>query len=142
LQLTIEKFDKIKNKKDLGFQVSVSKTFKISTETMWEFLLSEKGIHIWLGQINLNDFELQKELITKEGIEAKLTVFVPNCHLRFKWKTVNFEKQSTVELRVTNTKGKAKIIFHHTRFYKIAQQEILRSYWKNVISKMTIELTM
>jgi activator of HSP90 ATPase len=133
--------NEVKKVKDLGFQVSVSKTFKISAQRMWEFLLSEKGIHIWLGEINLDAFELKKEFVTKEGIEGKLTVFVPDCHLRFKWKPSNFEKTSTVELRVTNTNGKAKIIFHHTGFYKIEQQEILRSYWKNVISKMLIELT-
>jgi activator of HSP90 ATPase len=134
------KSDKIKNTKELGFQVSVSKTFKVSTEIMWEFILSEKGIHVWLGEINIDDFDIQKQFITKEGIEGKLTVFVPECHLRLKWKPSIFEKQSTVELRITNTNGKAKVIFHHTRFYKIEQQEILRRYWKNVILKMTIEL--
>ena len=131
-----------KNKaKDLGFQVSVTKTFNVSPEVIWEFLLSEKGISIWFGEINIDDFEIQKPLITKNGIEGKLTVFVPNCHLRFKWKPNNWEKQSTVELRVTNSKGKATIIFHHTGFFKIEQKEELRSYWKNIVSKINIELT-
>ena len=130
-----------KNKpKDLGFQISVTKTFNVTTEIIWEFILSEKGISIWLGEINFDDFEIQKPLITKNGIEGKLTVFVPNCHLRFKWKPTNWDRQSTVELRVTNSKGKATIIFHHTGFFKIEQKEELRSYWKNIVSKINTEL--
>ncbi len=128
--------DTIKKPKDLGFQVSVSKTFSVSTEAMWAFLLSEAGIAVWLGEIKMDDFELQKPFITKTGIEGKLTVFVPNCHVRFRWKPSNWEKPSTVELRVTDTKGKSRIIFHHTGFFKIEQQEELRSYWKNVCEKM------
>jgi hypothetical protein len=138
--LSLVTFDKVKNIKDLGFQVSVSKTFKVSTEVMWNYILSEKGMHTWLGEINIDDFEIQKQLTTKQGIEVKLTVFVTDCHLRFKWKPINFEKSSTVELRITSANGKAKVIFHHTEFYKIEQQEELRSYWKNVIIEMNFDL--
>jgi hypothetical protein len=141
LQPTIKTFEKIKTKKDLGFQVSVSKTFNVSTQTMWEFLLSENGITIWLGEINFEDFGIQKQFVTKEGIEGKLTVFVPDCHLRLKLKPIGFEKALTVELRVTNSRGKAKVLFHNTGFYKIEQVEQLRNRWKHVISKMATELT-
>jgi activator of HSP90 ATPase len=126
--------------KDLGFQVSIRKTFSVSTETMWEFLLSAKGIAVWLGKFDIEDFEIQRLFITEEGIEAKLTVFTPNCHLRIKWKPKHFQKFSTVELRVTNNKGRASVIFHHTGFFKIEQQEELRSYWKSVILRMNAEL--
>jgi activator of HSP90 ATPase len=126
--------------KDLGFQVSVRKTFSVNTETMWDFILSEKGIGVWLGKINIDDFELQKPFATKEGIEGKLTVFVPNCHLRLKWKPKIWLKFSTIELRVTNTKGRASVVFHQTGFFEIEKREELRIYWKNIVSKMNDEL--
>lgn len=117
--------DKTKNLKDLGFQVSVSKTFNINTEVPWEYLLFDNGISIWLGKFDLENFEIQKPFITNEGVEGKLTVYVPDCHLRFKWIPCNLEKQLTVKLRVTNSKGKARIMFHHTSFSQIEQQEEL-----------------
>lgn len=135
-----DKINTIKKTKDLGYQVSVSKVFQVSAEKIWEFILSEQCISIWLGKISLDDFELQKQFITDKGIEGKLTVFVPDCHLRFKWKPSSWEKQSTVELRVKNSKGKSSVIFHHTGFYKIEQQEELRLYWKEIISKMIDEI--
>jgi activator of HSP90 ATPase len=127
--------------KDLGFQVSVRKTFSVNTEKMWSFLLSELGIYTWLGQMNVDDFELQKPFVTADGIEGKLTVFKPDCHLRLRWKPKNWIKPSTVELRVTNSKGRASVVFHHTVFYEKTQIEELRTHWKNVTVKMNEELS-
>jgi activator of HSP90 ATPase len=134
------KINTIKKTKDLGYQISVSKVFPLPTHKMWDFLLSDLGIATWLGKISLEDFELQKQFVTDKGVEGKLTVFVPDCHLRFKWKPSNWDKQSTVELRVKNSKGKSSVIFHHTGFYKIELQEELRQYWKEIITKMIDEL--
>lgn len=122
--------------KDLGFQVSVRKTFSVSTETMWEFLLSQSGIEVWLGKINIDDLEIQKTFISDEGIEGKLTVFIPNCHLRLKWKPKHWQKLSTVELRVTNNKGRSSVVFHQTGFFEIEKIEEMRTYWKSIISNM------
>jgi hypothetical protein len=107
---------------------------------MWSYILSEEGIRVWLGEIDIDDFEIQKQLVTKEGIEVKLTVLKLDCHLRFKWRPSHFDRPSTVELRVTSSSGRAKVIFHHTGFYILAQVEELRSYWKGVISKMMVDL--
>jgi hypothetical protein len=130
----------MKQSKDLGYQVSVSKTFGVSTQAMWEFLLSDHGLEVWLGKISSGAFDLMQEFVTQDGTQGMLRVFVPDCHVRYKWKPSTFEKPSTVELRVVNAKGKAKVIFHHTGFYQKEQQEILRTYWKNVISRMTTAL--
>lgn len=137
----MDKYEIVKQPKDLGFQVSVRKTFSVSTETMWDFLLSEKGIGVWLGKINIDEFERQKAFTTEEGIEGKLTVFVPNCHLRLKWKPKIWLKFSTIELRVTNTKGRASVVFHQTGFFEIEKREELRIYWKSIVSKMNEALT-
>ena len=126
--------------KDLGFQVSVRKTFSVSTETMWEFLLSQSGIEVWLGKINIDDLEIQKTFISDEGIEGKLTVFIPNCHLRLKWKPKHWQKLSTVELRVTNNKGRSSVVFHQTGFFEIEKIEEMRTYWKSIISNMNEKL--
>jgi activator of HSP90 ATPase len=127
--------------KDLGFQVSVSKVFSVSTETMWAFILSEEGMAVWLGKMCIDDFEIQKSFITNEGIEGKLTVFVPNCHLRLKWKPKHWQKLSTIELRVTNRKGRASVVFHQTGFFEIEKREEMKIYWKNIILKMNDELS-
>ncbi len=126
---------------NLGYQVSVSKIFTKSVENMWELILSEKGISVWLGDISIEDFEIQKPFISKEGIEGKLTVFVPNCHLRLKWKPKHWDYLSTVELRITSNKGRAAIIFHQTGFYEFEKREEMRNYWKGIINNIDKELS-
>ncbi len=64
----------------------------------------KSGIASWLAKIDLDNFEIQRLFTTEEGIQEKLTVFIPDCHLRLKWKPNNWEKQSTVEIRITNSK--------------------------------------
>ena len=131
---------KSKGEKDLGYQVSVSKIFPVSPDAMWAFILSQEGIELYLGEMDLEDFELQKPFVSKAGLEGKLTVFVPDCHLRFKWKPSNWERFSTVELRITNSKGRAAVLFYHAGFYKQQQVEELRAHWKNVIADMLLKL--
>ncbi len=138
--MILEQVKTEKLKKDLGFQVSVTKVFPVSTEILWEFLLSKTGLYIWLGEIDLDDFELQRPFVTNEGIEVKLTVFVPDSHLRFKRKPKQWDTPATVELRVTKSKGKSSLIFHITGFFKIEQKEELRAYYKSVISRIFVEL--
>ncbi len=122
--------DKIK---PLDFQLGVSKTFAISYEDMWDFLLSEKGISVWLGEINFDEFGVNKAYKTNQGIEGKLNVFKPNSHLRLAWKPKYWEKYSIIEMRVTNSKGRAKIVFHHTNLYEIQHRTEMKKYWDNVI---------
>ncbi len=130
-----------KDTQKLGFQYSIRKTFPISVDTLWEFILSESGFLVWLGTIDMADFELNKSFRTEEGIEGKMTTFKPDCHFRLSWKPPHWEKPSTVELRITNSKGKASIVIHQTRLYENTQREEMKIYWKNVIDKMNIELT-
>ena len=124
--------------KDLGYQIGVRKTFTVSTEKMWDFLLSETGITIWLGQINMDDFELHKPFKTTEGIEGKLSVFKPDSHMRLRWKSTDWLRYSTVEIRVTNSKGRAAVVFHHTGLFDVEKREALIGYWKGVIGKMVV----
>lgn len=100
---------------------------------MWEFLLSENGIEVWLGKINSDEFEICKPFNTKEGIEGKLTIFKPDSHLRLSWKLKDWAKSSIVEMRITNSKGRARMVFHHTKLYEIEQRIEMKKYWNNIL---------
>jgi activator of HSP90 ATPase len=137
----MEEKDRIADKPQiLGFQFSIRKTFPISVDMLWEFILSEEGFSVWLGEIDMNDFELNKSFKTAEGIEGKMTVFKPDCHFRLSWKPTHWEKPSTIEIRITNSKGKASVVIHQTRLYTNAQREEMKIYWKSVIDRMEVEL--
>ena len=56
----------IGQKKDAGFQIGVRKTFDVSIEIVWNFLLSSKGISTWLGEINEATLEEKQNYKTKD----------------------------------------------------------------------------
>jgi uncharacterized protein YndB with AHSA1/START domain len=123
------------DKKLESFQIGISKTLPVSTDFVWDFLFSDKGIKIWLGSINSEDFELGKAYKTDEGVMGKLTVFKPDCHIRLTWKPPHWTNISIVEVRVKNSKGRAIILFHQTQIINLEQREEMRIRWNKVLSE-------
>jgi activator of HSP90 ATPase len=122
--------------KNVGFQFSITKTCAVSVDAAWDFLLSESGIAIWLGSINFDDFELNHPLTTKAGIEAKITIFKADSHLRLAWKPAHWENTSFIEIRVLNNKNRAKIGLLHTHMLSVAQRDEVKEYWTSVMHRI------
>jgi activator of HSP90 ATPase len=126
--------------KSVGFQFSIIRTFTVSTDTAWDFLLSETGVSTWLGTIDFDDFELGNSFKTAEGIEAKITIFKAGSHLRLAWKPAHWGNNSFIEMRVFDAKGRAKIGLLHTFMTDVAQRVEVKAYWNKVFQEMGVEL--
>jgi activator of HSP90 ATPase len=126
--------------KNVGFQFSITKTCAVSVDAAWDFLLSESGIAIWLGSINFDDFELNHPLTTKAGIEAKITIFKADSHLRLAWKPAHWDNISFIEIRVLTNKGRAKLGLLHTHMMNLEQREEVKIYWDRVFQQMDDEI--
>jgi activator of HSP90 ATPase len=122
--------------KTVGFQFSITKTCAVSIDDAWDFLLSETGIAIWLGDIHFEDFELNQPLTTKAGIDAKITIFKADSHLRLAWKPAHWENTSFIEIRVLNNRNRAKIGLLHTHMLSVAQREEVKKYWTNIMHRI------
>jgi len=127
--------------KDAGFQIGVRKTFAVSVETAWNFLFSKSGLSIWLGNIDMDSFELNKPYKTKEGIEGKINVFKPNSHIRLSWKPEYWSNTSALQIRVINSKGKTTISFHQDKLLNSSQRDEMKRYWDKMMEKIENELT-
>ena len=67
--------------KDAGFQFGIRKNFPVSTEKVWDFLFSKRGLKIWLGNLK-NELEIKKEYETENGISGLVRVFKASSHIR------------------------------------------------------------
>jgi activator of HSP90 ATPase len=126
--------------KNVGFQFSITKTCAVSVDTAWDFLLSESGIALWLGDIYFDDFELNNPLTTKAGIEAKIMIFKADSHLRLAWKPKHWDNNSFIEIRILTNKGRAKLGLLHTHMTSIEQREEVKAYWAKIIHEMSLVL--
>ncbi len=56
--------------KDVGFQFGIRKTYPLSSDKMWNFLFSENGLKLWLGQLQ-TVLELKKDFKTEKVIRGE-----------------------------------------------------------------------
>lgn len=126
--------------KTVGFEIGVSKTIAVSHEEAWNFLFSEDGAVIWLGETNWNEFEENKTYRTTDGTEGMIKVFKPMSHIRLTWKLPDWENFSTVQIRVMKAKDKARISFHQEKLTGPDQRSEMKNHWDQVIAAIEREL--
>lgn len=127
--------------KDVGFQIGIRRTLPISLDKAWHFLFSEEGLKIWLGKISSEQFDLNKNYKTKEGVEGEVRVFEPNSHIRLTWKPKNWTNISTLQIRVIEAKDKTTISIHQEKLLDNSQRAEMKKYWKKVIDTLTKKIT-
>ncbi len=126
--------------KDAGWQFGLRKTFPYSQEYLWDFMFSDKGLKIWLGEIK-NELEIKKSYRTKDGIEGFVRVFTPYSHIRMNWKKKNWDNISTVQVRVIGNQEKATISFHQEKLLDENQRKEMRLYWNEKMTEIEKALT-
>lgn len=125
--------------KEAGFQFGIRKTFPVSVEQAWDFLLSESGLKIWLGELQ-STFEINKPYQTKAGVEGLVRVFTPYSHIRLNWKKKHWTNRSTVQVRTIGKLQKTTISFHQEKLLGSEQRSEMKEYWNKVILKISDEL--
>ena len=125
--------------KDTGCQFGIRKTYRLSSDDMWHFLFSEKGLRIWLGRID-GALELKKEFKTEKGVSGLVRVFKPNSHIRINWQKKNWTNISIVQLRVIGNKEKTTISFHQEKLVGSEQREEMKIYWNKVVHEISKEI--
>jgi hypothetical protein len=121
--------------KDVGWEFGLRRTFLFSQEYLWDFMFSDKGLKIWLGELK-EELEIKKNYHTKEGIEGFVRVFTPYSHIRIDWKKKNWENLSRVQLRVMGNYEKATISFLQEKLVDNDQREEMRLYWNEIMTEI------
>jgi uncharacterized protein YndB with AHSA1/START domain len=127
--------------KSHGFQISVTKTLTVSHDLTWDFILSEEGIHVWLGQINIEDFELKNPFVTQNGTACELRSFKPGLYIKLNWKPETWSNLSKVEIRIDKRKGGvARFGVLHSHLTSLGQRAEMKKHWDSVILKLETAL--
>jgi uncharacterized protein YndB with AHSA1/START domain len=96
--------------KDGGWQIGARKTIGAGLETTWQALVSEAGLKIWLGPVaSLADGD---EFHLSDGTVCHVRIYKPNSHLRLGWRPPQWERSSTIQVRVIPSGAKTVIAFH------------------------------
>lgn len=122
--------------KDAGFQFGVRKTFNLPSEQAWNFLFSDAGLKIWLGNLT-SGLQQKKEFTTVEGVTGYIRVLKMFSHVRLSWKKSDWPNESILQIRVIPAGEKTTISFHHEKLLDQEQRSEVKEYWNSVIKQMT-----
>jgi uncharacterized protein YndB with AHSA1/START domain len=116
---------------ETGWQVGVRKTFPVSMDNAWNFLVSSEGTRLWLG----TGFDLipGKVFTTEEGIEGSIAVVKHLSHIRMTWKKPDWNSYSTFQVRVFQGNEGTMISFHQDRLSNEFQRAEMRHHWNDVL---------
>lgn len=125
--------------KDAGFQFGIRRTFDLSLEEAWDFLFSDKGLGIWLGEQS-ESLNPGQKYHTTAGITGEVRVLKPYSHIRITWKQPDWTNTSTLQIRVINNAGKTTISIHQEKLAGADQRTVMSEYWNVVMDNLRKEL--
>jgi uncharacterized protein YndB with AHSA1/START domain len=124
----------------VGFQVGVRRTLPISPEQVWSFLTSPEGTKLWLGNVSPLSFNEGEVFTSDEGISGQLRIVKPFRQLRLKWGRKDWEKPSTLQIRLlSNHPDRTTISFHQENLDHPNTREQMKLYWENVLNAIRLK---
>jgi uncharacterized protein YndB with AHSA1/START domain len=126
--------------KDSSYQFGLRRTFAISPQQAWQFLTSEEGIRLWLGEAT--GFRLEKGAAyrTVSGVAGVVRVVNPEVNIRLTWQPEGWVKSSTIQVRVIPSGAKTTISFHQENLPGANEREQMRQRWEQVIIEIAARL--
>ncbi|MDQ0229198.1 SRPBCC family protein [Metabacillus malikii] len=122
--------------KTVGFQVGIRRTFPISQEKAWEFVASEDGLKLWLGESTKINLQPGQKFYTKMG-EGEIRIVKPLQQLRLAWKKEGWEKTSTIQVRIIPKENtKTTISFHQENLSDQNVREEMKHYWEKILKQI------
>ncbi|RCX13305.1 activator of Hsp90 ATPase-like protein [Fontibacillus phaseoli] len=125
--------------KSVGFQIGVRRTFPVSREAAWTFLLSPEGLKLWLGDLPSLELEPGHQYITGEGNFGEMRVIKPLEQLRMTWQRKGWAQTSTLQIRLIpnpSHEGKTTISFHQEKLADALAREEMKRHWEAVTAEI------
>ncbi len=120
-----------------GFQVGVRRTMPITPEQAWAFLTSSEGVKLWLGHVSNLTFSEGETFTSSDGISGQFRVVKPFRQFRLKWSMKEWEKPSTLQIRLISDKpDRTTISFHQENLDHMNTREQMKLHWEEVLNEI------
>ncbi|NRS50602.1 SRPBCC domain-containing protein [Brevibacillus sp. HB2.2] len=126
-----------------GFQVGVRRTMPITPEQAWAFLTSSEGAKLWLGDVANLTFSEGETFTSSDGISGQFRVVKPFRQFRLKWSMKDWEKPSTLQIRLISDKpDRTTISFHQENLDHMNTREQMKLHWEEVLNEIRQNVSM
>ena len=129
--------------RDAGWEIGVSRTFPYAREAVWDFIISQAGLTLWLGA-GARLGEPGQEYTTRDGTTGELRSLRPVDRVRLTWQPRGWIRESTVQVTVSPAGSrddpKTTLRFHQERLTSAEEREGQRAHWTAVMDDVADEL--
>src|SRR4051812_42955050 len=96
--------------KDVGFNIGVSKTIDVPLPEVWDFILSDAGLRLWLGAgVRL---KVKEPYETTDGTVGEVRSLHEHDRVRLTWRPRDWDHDTTVQVTVSASGEKTVLRFH------------------------------
>ena len=128
--------------KDSGWQIGLLRTLEVNSPWLWDFLVSTRGIHYWLGPGDPFDFNEGVVYKINDGTTGVLKVLKPNSHWRITRNPPDpaYDRPSTIQVRVIPKGIKTILAFHEEHLPTESQRRARKVHYLKVIDQILHEI--
>ncbi len=125
---------------DAGYQLGVQRVIPLEQGELWDLLVSEAGLRVWLGPgaggLTLAPGE---QYSTHDGLSGEVRTVKAGHKLRLTWQPADRARPTTLQLYLScprNTTEKTTLGIHHEKLDDTAERDRMRAHWKGVLDAL------
>jgi uncharacterized protein YndB with AHSA1/START domain len=120
----------------------VSKTINRPVDEVWDFITSEAGVAIWLGDDVTVLAEKGAGYETEAGVRGETRGFRNLDRVRLTWQPRDWSHDTTLQLTVRSTGSeRTRLVIHQERLADASEREQQRRHWQGVINALNAALS-
>jgi uncharacterized protein YndB with AHSA1/START domain len=120
--------------KDAGWQVGARKTLQLDLAAAWKLISEPTGLRDWLGEVP--QLSAGDEFQLEDGTQGMIRVHQPQSHIRLSWQPPQWQKPSTLQVRVVGKGDKTVIAFHQENMPSQEVRENRKAFFKRALTQL------
>lgn len=116
---------------DRGIQAGARRTYSVSLEEAWAYLVSGEGIATWL---RVKNTELRPGTSFENNwIDGRVKVIKDLSHIRMEWKHLEWPSYSSLQVRVFRSDKGTTISFHQDGLHDEEDRKEMIGHWESIL---------
>jgi uncharacterized protein YndB with AHSA1/START domain len=125
--------------RDVGFNIGVSRTIAVPLADVWDFIVSDEGLKIWLGEgVRL---AVKEPYETTEGTAGEVRSLHEYDRVRLTWRPRGWDHDTTVQVAMVASGEKTMLRFHQEWLADADERSRQREHWRVVMAAVVGALT-
>lgn len=124
------------------YSITATKSLAVGADDVWKFLISPRGIALWLKPLSPFHLRPGESFENEDGIFGQLRTVKAGRRLRLTWQDSDWDRKSILQINIVpKPKGKSILVFQQEQLRQGRLRESLRQHWRKILAEIAKEVT-